>query len=114
MGIDEPEPGSLALIGKSLWTRILDQPIFARQLRIHLKNELDKLFPNEIKRKEKRCLVHVANLCEDYILKKLPLLMPFLKKLRHYYRSRKMRQQTHCTMFGLATRLCMHMDQYFL
>ena len=53
----------------------------ARQLRIHLRDELDRLFPKAIKRKEKRCLIHVANLCEDYIMRQLPLLMPFLKKI---------------------------------
>ena len=53
----------------------------ARQLRIHLRDELDRLFPTSSKRQEKRCLIHVANLAEDYIMKKLPLLMPFLKKI---------------------------------
>ena len=51
------------------------------QLRIRLKDELDRLFPTEIKRQEKRCLIHVANLAEDYIIRQLPLLMPFLKKI---------------------------------
>ena len=53
----------------------------ARQLRNHLKDELDRLYPKAIKRQGKRCLIHVANLAEDYILRQLPLLMPFLKKI---------------------------------
>ena len=53
----------------------------ARQLRIRLRDELDRLFPTEIKRQEKRYLIHVANLAEDYIMRQLPLLMPFLKKI---------------------------------
>ena len=53
----------------------------ARQLRIHLRDELDRLFPTEIKRQEKRCLIHVANLAEGYIMRQMPLLMSCRKKI---------------------------------
>ena len=58
-----------------------DDSVYARQTRKHLRDELDRLYPQEFVRSEKRCLIHVANLAEAFILRKLPLLAPFLKKL---------------------------------
>ena len=58
-----------------------DDSVYARQTRKHLRDELDRLYPNEFARSEKRCLIHVANLAEAFILRQLPLLAPFLRKL---------------------------------
>ena len=58
-----------------------DDSVYARQTRKHLRDELDRLYPQEFVRSEKRCLIHVANLAKAFILRKLPLLAPFLKKL---------------------------------
>ena len=53
----------------------------ARATRIHLRDELDRLYPTGTQRKELRCLIHVANLSENIILRQLPLLLPFLRKV---------------------------------
>ena len=53
----------------------------ARKTRLALKKELDDKFPVQFERLSQKCLVHVANLAEAFILKKLPLLPAFLKKI---------------------------------
>ena len=58
-----------------------DDSHHARATRKLLRDELDRLYPNGTRRKELRCLIHVANLAESFILKKLPLLLPFLRKV---------------------------------
>ena len=47
-------------------------------------------------------------------MRQLPLLMPFLKKSHHCYRNQRMHQQTHCIIFGMVTKLFMHMEHDFL
>ena len=53
----------------------------ARSTREALKKELDDKYPVMFVRHSQKCLVHVANLSETFILKELPLLEPFLRKI---------------------------------
>ena len=53
----------------------------ARSTREALKKELDDKYPVTFERHSQKCLVHVANLSETFILKELPLLEPFLRKI---------------------------------
>ena len=53
----------------------------AKKTRWALKKELDEHFPVNFERLNRKCLVHVANLSEKYIMEKTPLLHAFLKKI---------------------------------
>ena len=53
----------------------------AKKTRSALKQELDEQFPVPFERIDRKCLVHVANLSEGFILEKTPLLKAFLKKI---------------------------------
>ena len=53
----------------------------AKKTRWGLKQELDEKFPVPFERLTRKCLVHVANLSEKFILEKTKLLKPFLKKI---------------------------------
>ena len=73
--------GSFETIISKVTVILSDDSVYALQTRKHLRNELDRLHKKEFVRSEKRSLIHVANLAEAFILRKLPLLAPFLKKL---------------------------------
>ena len=53
----------------------------ARSTREALKKELDDKYPVTFERHSQKCLVHASNLSETFILKELPLLEPFLRKI---------------------------------
>ena len=53
----------------------------AKATREALIKELDEKFPVTFVRHSQKCLVHASNLSETFILKELPLLEPFLRKI---------------------------------
>ena len=53
----------------------------AKSTREALRKELDDKFPVDFQRHSQKCLVHVSNLSETFIMKELPLLEPFLRKI---------------------------------
>ena len=53
----------------------------AKSTREAIRKELDDKFPVDFQRHSQKCLVHVSNLSETFIMKELPLLEPFLRKI---------------------------------